>query len=608
MDLVGGAVDQVVWVLEKCGIDPPGGDSARIHQQADALQVFADRTLDIHRRLDGQVRQLIHQDWQGAASEAFLVEWEHHFDQVKKVSAQMNETAAWMHDHASTFESILREIIGIALEILIIWQTGMLLTAVTAGISDLVAAGRAGFLIMRVVALVTRVKNLCETAAAALRTARIGGAAMSWTFRKLVIDYVPGVTRYAGEGVVGGSYSTVLSGQELTMERVRTLVLCNFIGIGTGFAMGDIQTALSRHFVSGAKFRSFFTKEDPTTFFHPDKMWKLEQAAASRETASAATRPGRTGPEALTVRASALGQDYTRMEAAAARLEEDLVRMDARLSRLEAELGATPGVSGALTRSAEPPLRQATPVTTGNTADTVAAAEPFRLKNLRLAVYDHLMRDVFNSAFINLEINLMLNDWSELSAKNLLIDSTIGGPMFGVREFGRHTVHAGDSSTLPAHPDGIWRDPAAPADRVGAPLTPGGVFRSYRDFLFAQVKLPPRFEAVGWQYAYLPRLGFFPAAHRNSPLGVDAHQRWYAEAPLGAANNAMEGVLTTAIKEHLKTGSVTPVFGDGGVAEFRSETSSLAWEPEPDSTDTEDAEGEQSQVYAPRLGSPPGGR
>ncbi|GAA0367562.1 hypothetical protein NE235_03405 [Actinoallomurus spadix] len=225
----------------------------------------------------------------------------------------------------------------------------------------------------------------------------------------------------------------------------------------------------------------------------------------------------------------------------------------------------------------------------------------FAVQSRRETVYNELIRSTFNSAMINLTFDLSANaihklglpSWlmmgmPEKGWKEIALDSVVGGITFGSREYLRHQVISGDTSAVgnaerlpggplhnpdPAHigSDGkpvdpkslAHRDPEAAKARSGrwnppasaaifAPPKPRVLFRSFGDFMYTRKTIPLKIPGLGGHSVPLPRLGMFPAAHRNSAQDAPAAVRSGAEMFLGAINNGGEGLVNGFIKNNIK--------------------------------------------------------
>ncbi len=209
--------------------------------------------------------------------------------------------------------------------------------------------------------------------------------------------------------------------------------------------------------------------------------------------------------------------------------------------------------------------------------DVDAGTKLFTVQSRRETIYNELIRSTFNSAVINLTFDLTIfpnhDGW-----KSIAVDMTVGGLTFGGREYMRHQWRFGDTSHVPNEDRALGgplddpeqpghslkeRNPAAAAMRAGRwnpshevavwdPPSGKVIWRSFKDYMFGSAKVPDWVPVLGGKSIPGPRIGMFPAAHRNSAQDLPAATRSGAEMWLGAANNGFEGVVNKHIKDHLK--------------------------------------------------------
>lgn len=130
----------VVHVLQMIGAPLPGGDSAQLNNLAEGWNSMA-TDLDIQAGvLAAAVGDVSPQQWQGEACDAFMKQWQSLHGAMQQGASNFRNVAKCLQSYAQTVDSINEEIVSIAEQILAATAVGGLLTIVTAGISDAVAA------------------------------------------------------------------------------------------------------------------------------------------------------------------------------------------------------------------------------------------------------------------------------------------------------------------------------------------------------------------------------------------------------------------------------------------------------------------------------------
>ncbi|WP_405914853.1 WXG100 family type VII secretion target [Streptomyces sp. NBC_00728] len=150
VDINGAIAEWLTNVLREIG-DPDG-----LREHAEELQQQADHVRAVHAQLATDVGS---SSWSGADYEAFSSAWQEHAKLAEDTANSLQATANQVDDHADRTWEIVKEVIGIALEILEILAIGLLLSWLMAGIANLIWA-RVAPLIERIVELLARFRAM----------------------------------------------------------------------------------------------------------------------------------------------------------------------------------------------------------------------------------------------------------------------------------------------------------------------------------------------------------------------------------------------------------------------------------------------------------------
>ncbi|MEU9381526.1 WXG100 family type VII secretion target [Streptomyces sp. NPDC048279] len=150
VDINGAIAEWLTNVLREIG-DPDG-----LREHAEELQKQADHVRAVHAQLAAEVGS---SSWSGADYDSFSSAWHEHAKLAEDTANSLQATANQVDDHADRTWEIVKEVIGIALEILEILAIGLLLSWLMAGIANLIWA-RIAPLIERIVELLARFRAM----------------------------------------------------------------------------------------------------------------------------------------------------------------------------------------------------------------------------------------------------------------------------------------------------------------------------------------------------------------------------------------------------------------------------------------------------------------
>ncbi|MFJ5673966.1 WXG100 family type VII secretion target [Streptomyces sp. NPDC093097] len=245
MDLNGYLVDKVVPVLELLNIPWPGGDPKTLRALAGRWKRMSQDLLETAEHLNRRVDGVVSVTWHGDAADAFKAHWHQQYESLQATSKNFAEVQKQLDAYADEAEAIVKEITEIALEIAETELAGALLTVVTVGISDAVAAAASGARALKIVKLVERFSKLAEDAENAVLELARGSRLLTRTIKglsKLVADAVKNTAmNYAG--TVGTKLAT---GQSVTRDDLKNAAIAGTVAAGPG-ALGQGLGSLGRH-------------------------------------------------------------------------------------------------------------------------------------------------------------------------------------------------------------------------------------------------------------------------------------------------------------------------------------------------------------------------
>lgn len=137
---VNGWIDgKVLDLLEAAGVPMPGGDGDILREIASGWDAAGTNLTNIASDLDSSVRSTDEHGWSGTARQAFDQHWAKQKKAIDDLAGNMHKVATGLRSYANEIDNINKAIIDICLQIAEMEVGGVLLSFVTAGISDLLA-------------------------------------------------------------------------------------------------------------------------------------------------------------------------------------------------------------------------------------------------------------------------------------------------------------------------------------------------------------------------------------------------------------------------------------------------------------------------------------
>ncbi|MGW7674450.1 hypothetical protein ACWGJX_46645 [Streptomyces sp. NPDC054775] len=127
------------------------GNPEELEVHAAELRMQANHVRTLHAQLASYVGD---GEWSGPSASEFSYSWYQHLILATQTAESLETTAAKVVDHANRAWKIVKEVIGIALEIIEILAVGLILTSLLAGVSDIIWA--------RLAPLIQRILQLLE--------------------------------------------------------------------------------------------------------------------------------------------------------------------------------------------------------------------------------------------------------------------------------------------------------------------------------------------------------------------------------------------------------------------------------------------------------------
>ncbi|MEU9121829.1 WXG100 family type VII secretion target [Streptomyces sp. NPDC048506] len=247
-------VDKITPVLETIGIPWPGGDPETLRDLAAGWRSFGQDLHQTAEHLNGKVDSVVGGTWKGQAAESFKKHWQQQYKALQDTSKNFEEVRKELAAYADEAEAILKEIVEIALEIAEMELAGALLTVVTAGISDAVAAAASGARAMKIISLVEKFAGLATRAEEAVLKL-VGDS-------KTLIRIVKGLSKLLGDalkntamnyaGTVGTKLATgdPSQGFGLGWQDLQNAAVAGTVAAGPG-ALGKAFAPMGRHAAPG---------------------------------------------------------------------------------------------------------------------------------------------------------------------------------------------------------------------------------------------------------------------------------------------------------------------------------------------------------------------
>ncbi|AJT65387.1 WXG100 family type VII secretion target [Streptomyces chattanoogensis] len=238
-------VDKVVPVLEMLEIPWPGGDPTTLREIAHRWGSFGQDLQETAAHLNQRVDAVVGVTWHGAAADAFKKHWKQQHEAFEATAKNFAAVQKQLDAYADQAEEIVKEIVEIALEIAETELAGALLTVVTAGISDVVAAAASGARAMKIINLVERFMRLAETAEKAVLNLVKGSKTMMRLVKALSKLIQDGI-RNTAMNLVGTGITKGFTGQDFTWQDVQNAAIAGGVAAGPG-ALGRGLGSLGAH-------------------------------------------------------------------------------------------------------------------------------------------------------------------------------------------------------------------------------------------------------------------------------------------------------------------------------------------------------------------------
>ncbi|MEY9968601.1 WXG100 family type VII secretion target [Streptacidiphilus sp. MAP12-16] len=245
VNLNAAVADKVAKVLSLLDIPWPGGDPAGLRRLAGEWRAMAGTLTGTADRLDGSVTGVVGPDWEGSAADAFTAHWKTQRDAFKASAENFQIVAQELDAYANEAESIIEQIVEIALEIAEMELAGMALTFLTAGLSDLVSTAASGVRALKIVKLVERFIELAKKGEEALTKLAEAGNKMARAL-KVLIDLLKAGIKNTAMNLVGTQTTNLMSGKGLIGgSDVESAALAGFGGAAAGAGLGGLGHALT---------------------------------------------------------------------------------------------------------------------------------------------------------------------------------------------------------------------------------------------------------------------------------------------------------------------------------------------------------------------------
>ncbi|MFE4023438.1 WXG100 family type VII secretion target [Streptomyces sp. NPDC059101] len=239
-------VDKVVPVLEMLEIPWPGGDPTTLREIAHRWGSFGQDLQETAARLNKRVDATVGVTWHGDAADGFKKHWKQQYEAFQSTAKNFAAVQKQLDAYADEAEAIVKEIVEIALEIAETELAGALLTVVTAGISDAVAAAASGARAMRILSLVEKFTGLAEKAENAVLEL-VKGSKTMMRLVKALSKLIQDGLRNSAMNLVGTGVSKELTGQGgLTAQDWQNAAIAGGVAAAPG-ALGKGLGSLGRH-------------------------------------------------------------------------------------------------------------------------------------------------------------------------------------------------------------------------------------------------------------------------------------------------------------------------------------------------------------------------
>ncbi|MFG2864183.1 WXG100 family type VII secretion target [Streptomyces sioyaensis] len=238
-------VDKVVPVLELINIPWPGGDPTTLRTIAGRWQSLGQ---DLHKtaeHLNKRVDTVVGVTWHGDAADAFKKHWDQQYEAFGDTAKNFAAVQKQLDAYADEAEAIVKEIVEIALEIAETELAGAVLTVVTAGISDLVAAAASGARAMKILRLVEKFMTLAERMENAVLKL-VKGSKTLMRIVKALSKLIQDGLRNSAMNLAGTGITRLATGAEFTGKDARNAAIAGGVAAVPG-ALGRGLGSLGRH-------------------------------------------------------------------------------------------------------------------------------------------------------------------------------------------------------------------------------------------------------------------------------------------------------------------------------------------------------------------------
>ncbi|MFF4950332.1 WXG100 family type VII secretion target [Streptomyces chattanoogensis] len=238
-------VDKVVPVLEMLEIPWPGGDPTTLREMAHRWGSFGQDLKETAAHLNKRVDAVVGVTWHGDAADGFKKHWKQQYEAFEATAKNFAAVQKQLDAYADQAEEIVKEIVEIALEIAETELAGALLTVVTAGISDVVAAAASGARAMKIISLVERFMKLAETAEKAVLNL-VKGSKTMMRLVKALSKLIQDGLRNTAMNLVGTGITKGFTGQDFTWQDVQNAAIAGGVAAAPG-ALGKGLGSLGAH-------------------------------------------------------------------------------------------------------------------------------------------------------------------------------------------------------------------------------------------------------------------------------------------------------------------------------------------------------------------------
>ncbi|WP_327704656.1 WXG100 family type VII secretion target [Streptomyces decoyicus] len=188
----------------------PGGNPEVLRKCAEAWREMAHDLKSAGADLGRQVDELGESEWGGRAATGFREHWTHTKEQIDHALPNFHSVAEELEQAADHIEDTNTQVEHVLEELAVTAAVGVGLTVITAGFSDLVAAGSAAAEVAEAGAVVARLAKVLKTIESALESLR--GLMAGNKFLKFGVELATNV----GGNFTGNVLGQVFTGQKVT--------------------------------------------------------------------------------------------------------------------------------------------------------------------------------------------------------------------------------------------------------------------------------------------------------------------------------------------------------------------------------------------------------